>query len=96
MLATAEQFLNATEAAARMGIRPNTFYALRRNGSGPAPTVLHRRKMYAVTDIDAWVESRRTAVDPVQEAVARLVAVAPPLSEEQKATLRAIFSNTAA
>jgi predicted DNA-binding transcriptional regulator AlpA len=54
------QVLRACDAARFVGLSESTLAKLRLTGNGPAYCKLGRRVVYRLSDLDAWLQSRRT------------------------------------
>lgn len=52
-------YIDADNAAKRLGLSKSTLAKMRVYGTGPAYSKLGRRVVYTVADLDAWVASKR-------------------------------------
>ena len=54
-----QRYMDTAQAAAYLTISPGTLARLRVTGEGPPYTRIRRRVIYALKDLDAWVEERK-------------------------------------
>lgn len=52
-------YIDADNAAKRLGLSKSTLAKMRVYGNGPIYSKLGRRVVYTITDLDAWVASKR-------------------------------------
>src|SRR5262245_44229677 len=58
-----EDLISADELARRLGVKPKTLANERSAAKGPAYYKLHGRIYYSMSDVDAWLATRRVVPD---------------------------------
>lgn len=46
------------------GLTPSAFYSMRHRGEGPPAYRIGKRLMFRMTEVEAWVQSRRDEPEP--------------------------------